>query len=370
MISPNALRIFEAIGVYQPLKSKGFTFRTLTFMSDDTHEISGTYDFGDEQKYGYDALRVHRSELVGELRKAVAEKGITINYGAKFSHVVSEDDKAVTFMFAGGKAETASLLIGADGIHSKVRRYIAPGVQAAYSGFLGVTYAFPASKLRLPSGQEEIFSKQPVTLTAAPPRSAFVTAPQNADGSDIFAGRQFKYPAPAAEDSARDVWEKLDHDKAKLKELLNDQKEEWSDVVQSALEAVEEDRITTWPFHTLPKLESWASNGGRVIVLGDSAHAVPPTAGQGANQGAEDAFGFAALLKQLGSGAVGGDAWKKVIANFADYRKSRVEKVLELNAAIDKVRMGITKGEVKWELDWLYQVDVEGEVRKIGSEAI
>lgn len=78
---------------------------------------------------------------------------------------------------------------------------------------------------------------------------------------------------------------------------------EWSDLAQSGqaqASAPETHSFNIWPFHTVPKLDSWASEKGRVIISGDAAHAIPPTAGQGANQAFEDNFSLAYLFSAPG----------------------------------------------------------------------
>ena len=59
MLSPNALRVLDAIGIYERVRTKGYNFQTLTFNNDE-HEFLDAYYMGSRQKYGYDALRLYR----------------------------------------------------------------------------------------------------------------------------------------------------------------------------------------------------------------------------------------------------------------------------------------------------------------------
>ena len=262
MLSPNALRILDSVDAYQRVRSKGFSFKTLTFKTDHDLETTGKYYFGDAGMYGYDALRIYRSLLIAELRAMVQEQGIAIEYGRKFSHVVSEDERAVTFAFADGRTETAALLIGADGIHSKVRKYISPDIVPLYSGFLGVTYAFPRANLRLPQDTDMPF---PVSIHSK--AGAYVLAPQNPDGQEMFAGRQFMYPM-----QDRSGWDALLKDKSELVDMHQRDMAAWaSGLVRSGQEqasSAEAHSFNVWPFHTLPKLPAWASARGVACRLG------------------------------------------------------------------------------------------------------
>lgn len=58
------------------------------------------------------------------------EAGVVIRYGAKFEGFVREDEtegEGVEFLINGRK-EKASMVVGADGIYSSVRGFVAPGV--------------------------------------------------------------------------------------------------------------------------------------------------------------------------------------------------------------------------------------------------
>lgn len=335
MLSPNALRVLDSVGAYERLRSKGFNFDIMTFMTDVDHKPTGTYYFGHEGLYGYKALRIHRSVIISELRIMVAEQGTTIDYGKKFSHVISEGQEGVRYAFTDGTEDVAEILIGADGIHSKVREYVLPDIKPVYSGFLGVTYAFPASNLRIPSEQDYTF---PITFQGK--NGSFVMALQKPDGKEMFVGRQFKHSM-----QNRSGWDALLKEKTELISMHQKDKSEWSDIVQSAQEQLDGDdahSLNIWPFHTVPKLEKWSSAAGKVIIIGDAAHAIPPTAGQGANQAFEDSYSLAFLLKSLGPGLdlqSGLKAWYQ-------YRLERVQKVLVLSDQMNSLRL--TEDEKKY----------------------
>ena len=92
-------------------------------------------------------------------------------------------------------------------------------------------------------------------------------APQDPKGSEVFIGRQLPFRG-----RGRQGWDELTQDQQTLKGLLNGQKDEWPDLVQSAMDAVGLGKIKIWPSHALPKLPTWKSPKGRVIIIGDAAH--------------------------------------------------------------------------------------------------
>lgn len=129
MLSPNALRILDAIGVFERIRNKGFHFEALTF-KDELDKTTDVYYFSQDELYGYKAFRVYRQVLIDEVK-----------YEAKYTHIVAETSENVEFAFADGSTSTASLLIGADGIYSTLRKAIYPTVKPKYLGFVGITSA-------------------------------------------------------------------------------------------------------------------------------------------------------------------------------------------------------------------------------------
>ncbi|KAF8251383.1 FAD/NAD(P)-binding domain-containing protein, partial [Wilcoxina mikolae CBS 423.85] len=133
-LTPNAVRILSSHNLLQPLLPHACPVKSLEIFSANTGKRIGTVPFGDVEKYGFDSLRVLRSELQKVLLAALEEKGIQVRYAKKLIGVREEGEK-VTAVFEDGTEESGDILIGADGIHSAVRRsYIDPDAKAVYSG--------------------------------------------------------------------------------------------------------------------------------------------------------------------------------------------------------------------------------------------
>ncbi|KAL8701495.1 MAG: hypothetical protein Q9201_004881 [Fulgogasparrea decipioides] len=364
MLSPNALRILNSLGVYERIRTKGYNFSNIAFKNED-EETMDLYPLGDERQYGYKALRIYRQTLLDELRSMVHACGISVTYGKKFSQVLSESPAEVSFEFTDGTSASASLLIGTDGIHSTVRKYVSPSILPGYSGVLAITCAVPSSALHFPPDKD--YSVLPVGIHGA--MGTFVLAPQDIDGSEVLAGTQKKYP-----EQTREEWDRLFSAKDELLALLSANKSAWPSLVQSALDAVPKETLSIWPYYTVPKLPSWTSSShhNRVLILGDAAHAIPPTAGQGASQGFEDAFSLALLLSHLSLSQSGTSDLAAPLEVWQTYRQERIERVVKLTLKLNNTRLPkgeretLEKGMI-WtssesdmaDLKWLYNHDIE-----------
>ena len=81
-----------------------------------------------------------------------------------------------------------------------------------------------------------------------------------------------------------------------------------------------------WRIATAPRLPNWTAHHGRVLLLGDAAHAFPPWAGQGACMAFEDAGCLGTLINRAQSL----DDVDKVGKVYEELRRPRVEKLHEI----------------------------------------
>ena len=74
-----------------------------------------------------------------------------------------------------------------------------------------------------------------------------------------------------------------------------------------------------------------ASPSGKVIILGDAAHAVPPITGQGVNQAFEDVWMLALLSKNLG----GGLDLEEALDFWQRWKQEREDRTLDFTKAMN-----------------------------------
>jgi len=72
----------------------------------------------------------------------------------------------------------------------------------------------------------------------------------------------------------------------------------------------------------MPVVKNWHDGRGRMVIIGDAAHATSPSAGQGAAMSLEDAVILAQCLRDCP------DA-DSAFATFVSLRRKRVEKIVE-----------------------------------------
>ena len=367
MLSPNALKVLDNLGVYNTVKSEGYEFKNLTWQ---TIDGSGRerQEFGDEQKYGYDALRVHRYVLINALIEATKRAGVEIAFGKKFV-AATESQDSVEICFEDGTRTTASILIGADGIHSTVRRLLYPDLTPKFLNLAGVTAAVPISALGLTDAMLQDFENPdldyplPITIQH-PAHGAFVVAPQRSGAQEMFFGRQRTWT-----DTDRAGWDARSADKQELANFLASDTQDFPQIVRDVVKSIPHDTINLWPFYVIPNLPSWisADGKGRIILVGDAAHAIPPSAGQGLNQCFEDVHTLSLTFKTLHKDAIGAEALSRRLQKWQQWRFERVKGVFELNGMIEARRTPLAERtpaqhvlvERKMDLSWLFDVNFE-----------
>lgn len=115
-----------------------------------------------------------------------------------------------------------------------------------------------------------------------------------------------------------------------IKAALLERHKSWKDpVIRTIVKNAEVQSI--YPTWVLPELPHWGEKG--IVLVGDAAHAMDPTTGQGASQALEDAQTFALLLgeclKKAAKEDADAEAVKKAIKLFHQIRSPRVRAIVE-----------------------------------------
>ena len=312
-LAPNALRLLDSMGVYEEIKDHGLKADQI-FFKDAFGTTTGIFYMGHERAYGYKCLRILRRKLMTSLLKKAQENNIPVII-KKFTSILKENENGVVLEFEDGTIENADLVVGADGIHSTLRPFITINAttEPVYTGVTGFNSVVEAKKMTIPENWE-----MPAVIVSR--LGGLIMAPHDETGEGIFIATQAAIP-----ETDKKGWKELKDNQKELKRLFQQDVTAWPEVVQSAIQNVKDD-ISVWPFYVVPKLQHWATQTGRIVMVGDAAHAIPPTIGQGMNQGMEDGYILALVLSNISTEI----SLSEGVAFWQRFRQERIAKVSEL----------------------------------------
>ncbi|KAJ5390553.1 FAD/NAD(P)-binding domain-containing protein [Penicillium cataractarum] len=311
-----------------------------------------TYEIGSVEKYGYPGLRVYRKVLIKALLAKCVEKNIEIIFGKKFTRILSESEAGVTWEFEYGTVGQAASLVGTDGIHSRVRSYPHPDIEPKFMNVMAIGATIPTNRVTLPEKYA-----LPVTIMSKN-HGAYILAPNFPDGSELVIVKQRR-----VEEHDREGWKDLLADKEGSDDFLRRGVEYFPDIVRQAISAVTQESVSIWPFYQVPKMDKWTSKGGRVSILGDAAHAIPPSSGQGANQVFEDAYTYALMRGQCD-----GASLDFVLAKWQRGRQEQIDRLIVLAQQMNVRRFpelaqnGINNevfGTEDFNMEWLFKPNLD-----------
>jgi 2-polyprenyl-6-methoxyphenol hydroxylase-like FAD-dependent oxidoreductase len=251
------------------------------------------------------AHTMRRSRLTRVLQNEAARRGIRVDYGRRLTKAAVAADGRVLAMFDDGSTAAGDLLIGADGVHSVVRRAIDPaapsGRYVGLTNFGGVTRG--AANGIEPEAWHLVFG-----------RRAFFGYQATPDGDVVWFAN---VPRPAITPDERTATSEAAWRRQLAGIFAGD--------TGPAVELIEagELELAADNTHDLGHVPAW--HRGPMIVIGDAAHAPAPTSGQGASMAIEDAIALAGELGTPASIEAAFDAYERC-------RRERVEKIVAWGA--------------------------------------
>ncbi|KUL40658.1 FAD-dependent oxidoreductase [Actinoplanes awajinensis] len=301
-VAVNGLHALRSLGLDpEKVLAKGFPTPVMALRGASGRVLAELPLGGPRSGPGLATTTIRRSDLYAAMRAEVEARGIPIVYGAALTGAVTGPDR-VEAEFADGRRVQADLLVGADGLRSRTRRSLDPaGPEPHYLGLLnagGFTAGPVAPGLAAPPGVMQMaFGKRAFF--------GWATAP---DGSVWwFANPPAKQPIGPGTFTAAS-W------RAHLITLFED------DPSSPAAELIKasDEIVGPWNTEDLFSVRVWHDT--RTVLVGDAAHALAPTSGQGASQAIEDAVVLGHSLREHREPAAG-------LAAYAAARRPRVRKV-------------------------------------------
>ncbi|MBN8186184.1 FAD-dependent monooxygenase [Salipiger thiooxidans] len=291
-VSPNGLRVIEALGLAQGLAARACKARAVVLRDGLSGEQVLRLDLGQlPERQGYQF--VHRADLVELLADAAREAGVRIRLLQKVRSVVPGPMPSLEL--CNGDSVGGDLVVGADGLHSVLRRALNGNAsafftkQVAWRAIVPNTSAHPAeAQVHMGPGRHIVSyplrDGSSVNLVAVEERSHWVDegwaqedAPDNLRAA--FAGFGGRVP--------------------------------------EMLASVE--RVGLWGLFRHPVARSWHGEG--VALLGDAAHPTLPFMAQGANMALEDAWTLAACLSADADQA-------RALERYQSRRRNRCERIV------------------------------------------
>lgn len=292
----NALYVLDALGV-------GSAVRDMSLFNGKgairTHTGKSLVQIATNDKHDSESISsivIHRADLMNILRE---HAGDVIKLGHELTHY-EQNSTNITVRFSNGHSDSADILIGADGIHSQVRAQMQPQSQPKYSGYT-VWRAVISFEHKLMNGMfgETWGYGQRFGLMPISHNRIYWFATEN-----VPAGKRYSPEST----------------KSHVQNLFAN----WHDPIPALLEATEAEQILHHDIYDIDALDSWSD--GRVVLLGDAAHAMTPNMGQGACQAIEDAYVLGKIL--------GEETEKSALIDYQNIRMARVQQIMSQSRQI------------------------------------
>ncbi|MFM0075962.1 FAD-dependent monooxygenase [Paraburkholderia sediminicola] len=322
-LGPNVMKVMRRIGCEDALNAMGSRPDFWFSRQWKTAEPTAGILLGDHalEAYGANYLTVHRGDLHALMTSIVAPH--TIVFGKRL-HALEDTGYDVRMGFTDGTEETADLVIGADGLRSKVREHLLGEEPPRYTGYVAHRAVLPASLLGYKSYDACVkwWSNDRHML-------AYYVNGKHSEYFYVTGVPQIEWPAGASmmRSSREEMKEAFVGFHADVQHLI--------DISPS---------VTKWPLFERDRTPLWSR--GRMALLGDACRSLSPHMGHAAAMGIEDA---AMLMRCLGEAGVG-----DYVNAFALYEANRSARTARVQCAS---RNGVWLCSDK-DPSWTYDYDV------------
>jgi salicylate hydroxylase len=345
-LSANGIRVLHELGVHEALRALACEASGKEVRLWNSGQTWKLFDLGavSVERYGFPYYTAYRPDLLAVLADGVQrEKPDAIHLNARCEGF-DQSARAVTLRFDGGTAE-GDALIGADGVHSRIRQALFGPDQAQFTGLVAWRGTIPMD--RLPGHMRRLVGSNWV----GPGRHVVhypVHRGEYMNFIGVVEGRDWQVESWTARGSREECHADFDG---------------WHDDVHRMIASIETPFI--WALVGRAPMERWSA--GRVSLLGDACHPTLPFLAQGAAMALEDGYILARALQAAGPDIEQG------LARYEGARRERTATVVHGSAemarrfhnpalaesagAQDYVNREWSEERVKSRYEWLFTYD-------------
>ena len=280
-ISANGTRTLHELGVLQDLLKLAVETQGKEIRLWNTGQTWKLFDLGAEsiKRYGFPYITVYRPDLHTVLADAVrAIRPDAIHLGCRVAGVEQQGGK-VTLKLENGASATGDVLVGSDGVHSRIRKQLFGADNPHFTGVMAWRMTMPMDKL----------PRHMVRMVA----SNWVGAGGHVVHYPLHRGELMNFVGAIERDDWKvESWTT----RGTLEECLGDFKG-WHEDVHAMIKA--SPAHYKWALMVRDPMERWTE--GHVTLLGDACHPMLPMLAQGAVMAIEDGYILGRAFDAYGS---------------------------------------------------------------------
>jgi len=302
VLAANAIKALERIGIADKVIPAGQLLDTFSILEQNGRPITVADSQVLSEQYGVNNFAIHRSELHRILLQSTGDLDILTG---KRAVEVKQNESSATLFFQDGTQHETDVVLVADGIHSNLRQQLVPKSKPRYAGYTCWRAVIQNPGIELKGSSE--------TWAAA---GRFGIVPMKHQQIYWF----LCINAAQNDPTMRTV----------MVEDLAARFKDFHTPIPQILAATRNEQLIHNDIIDLEPIKQFAY--GRVLLLGDAAHATTPNMGQGACQAIEDA---AVLLDQWEK--MGDALPEDIFRAFEQRRLKRTHSIVSRSWSLGKV---------------------------------
>ncbi len=347
-VAPNGMNVLDALGIAESVASRGHACAAFRFSNRKGRQLGSIDRSQDQSQFRWPLTMIRRGELHALLANEAVRRGVDLRLGKRLVAIERSDSNAVSAKFDDGSEAVGDVLIGCDGLRSTVRSLVMPEAPPPtfsglldYGGFARVpNLPFPPNVNEMVFGRHAFFGafttpdgetwwfhngpppggvsqRSPDGVSQRSPDGVSQRSPHAVSPRSTHGGPQ-RAPHRASQSAVREA-SSDESSPARVRDTLlalhRDDPPWISDLIRATPEI-----LGPWPLYELGSIPRWSDK--QVCLIGDAAHAMSPSSGQGASLAMEDAMLLAKCLRDIEPPSL-------AFQRFEQQRRHRVEEIFQ-----------------------------------------